>query len=106
MSGNRTVEIQPSAQSAAGNAGTGNFTFTVGHEQLVIRQRYEVLSILNDFLMGIWFVIGTIGFMFPKWQELGVWLFLIGSVQMLIRPMIRLSHRIHLRRLPGSRWDF
>ena len=106
MSANRTMEIQPGPQATAGDAGPGNFTFTMGHEQLVIRQRYEVLSILNDFLMGIWFVVGTIGFMFPQYQEAGLWLFLIGSVQMLIRPVIRLSHRIHLRRLPGTRWDF
>lgn len=50
----------------------------LGPEVLVIRDRYEVLSIVNDVMIGLWFV--------------------VGSVQMLIRPMIRLTRRLHLRR--------
>lgn len=30
--------------------------------------------------------------------ELGTWLFLLGSIQMTIRPAIRLARRTHLRR--------
>lgn len=106
MAGNQSSQIQQNPEAVAENVGPHSFTFTLGHEQLVIRQRYEVVSILNDFLMGFWFVVGTVFFLFPNLEKLGIWLFLIGSIQMLIRPVIRLSHRIHLRRLPGSHWDF
>jgi len=86
--------------------GNRPLTLTLGHEQLVIQKRYEVLSILNDFMMGIWFVVGSACFMDDRLKTLGLWLFLIGSVQMLIRPIIRLSRRIHLRHIPQSHWDF
>ncbi|MGD8380121.1 MAG: YrhK family protein [Gammaproteobacteria bacterium] len=81
-------------------------TLTFGHEQLVIHRRYEVLSILNDFMLGLWFLIGSILFFYPSEQNTGVWLFTIGSAQLLIRPVIRLSRHIHLRRLPGGQWSF
>lgn len=31
------------------NPQTRDWTFTIGHKELVVHQRYEVLSILNDF---------------------------------------------------------
>jgi|GEM_PF-5207270 len=35
------------------NPQTRDWTFTIGHKELVVHQRYEVLSILNDFLLGL-----------------------------------------------------
>lgn len=32
----------------------------VGSEELVIRRRHEVLSIVNDILVAVWFVIGSV----------------------------------------------
>ncbi|EKF74616.1 hypothetical protein A11A3_07348 [Alcanivorax hongdengensis A-11-3] len=75
----------------------------IGHEELVIRQRYEVISILNDILIGIWFVVGTVFMFYESLVYAGTWLFLIGSIEMLIRPVIRLSRRVHLKRFhPNS----
>lgn len=90
----------------ANRAAPAPLTFTLGAEQLVIRRRYEVASMLNDILIGIWFVIGSCFFFFPAMQQAGVWLFLIGSIQLLIRPAIRIAKDIHLRRTPGTGWDF
>lgn len=80
-------------------------TLTVGHEQLVIRRRYEVVSILNDFFIAIWFLLGSIFFLYPALEKVAIWLFIIGSVQFLIRPMIRLCAHIHIRRVPESHWQ-
>lgn len=80
-------------------------TFTLGHEQLVIRRRYEVASILNDFLIAIWFLLGSILFLYPKVETLAIWMFIIGSFQFLIRPTIRLLAHIHVRRIPESQWQ-
>lgn len=80
-------------------------TFTVGHEQLVIRRRYEVLSIANDFLIAIWFLIGSILFLYPSVETTAVWMFIIGSFQFLIRPTIRLVAHLHIQRVPESHWD-
>ena len=70
----------------------------IGDEELVVRQRYEAASILNDLLIGLWFVVGSILFFSDALSFWGTWLFLIGSVQMMIRPGIRLARRVHLRR--------
>ncbi|MDO5743479.1 MAG: YrhK family protein [Micrococcaceae bacterium] len=74
----------------------------LGHEELVIRQRYETISIVNDLLIGAWFLVGSFLFFSPSTTYAATWLFVIGSVEMLIRPAIRFTRRVHLRRYhPG-----
>lgn len=80
-------------------------TLTMGREQLVIRGRYETLSILNDFLIAIWFFVGSVLFLYPVMDKAVAWLFIIGSFQFLIRPTIRLAAHVHLRRIPASQWE-
>ncbi|MDW5376927.1 YrhK family protein [Halomonas sp. HP20-15] len=83
-----------------------DWTFTIGHDELVIHQRYEVLSIINDFMLGLWFAVGSVCFFFEGGiKTLGVWLFLIGSVQLLLRPMIRLHRYIRFKQLPDTDHD-
>ncbi len=85
---------------------TRDWTFTLGHEELVVHQRYEALSILNDFMLGIWFTIGSVCFFYEgSLKTLGVWLFVIGSVQLLLRPAIRLHRYIYFKRLPDTNHD-
>lgn len=70
----------------------------LGHEELVIRQRYETVSIVNDLLIGGWFLVGSFFFFSPALTHVGTWLFVLGSIEMLIRPAIRFTRRVHLRR--------
>src|SRR5690625_7694183 len=51
--------MQRSAQSLS-----DPLTLTFGHQQLIIRRRYEVLSILNDFFIALWFLVGRVLFFF------------------------------------------
>ena len=81
-------------------------TVHLGHEELVIRKRYETLSIANDFFIAIWFLVGSILFLYPSLAEPAAWLFIIGSFQFLVRPALRLIGHIHLKRLPASQWDY
>jgi hypothetical protein len=74
----------------------------IGREELVIRQRYEVLSIVNDLLIALWFVVGSVLFFWNSTVEAGTWLFLLGSVQLMIRPIIRLHRRVKLRRISAG----
>lgn len=82
----------------------------LGPEVLVIRNRYESLSIANDVLLGIWFTVGSFLFFSEATMTAATVLFVLGSLQMLIRPVIRLSRRIHLRRRgydeSGTQQDF
>ncbi|MDN5862487.1 MAG: YrhK family protein [Salinisphaera sp.] len=83
----------------------GPLTLQLGHEELTIRRRYQALSILNDFLIALWFVVGSVLFLFPALETTAIWCFIVGSTQFLLRPTIRLAHQFHLRRLPESHWD-
>jgi hypothetical protein len=80
-------------------------TLKIGNEELIIRRRYEVLSIINDFLIAVWFLAGSILFLFPDYEKAAIWLFIIGSFQFLLRPTIRLSSYIHIQRIPASKWE-
>lgn len=80
---------------------SSTLTFGVDGHELVIRQRYETLSIVNDILIGLWFTIGSVLFFWEATTTIGVSLFLVGSVELLVRPAIRLTRRLHLKRLPG-----
>lgn len=77
----------------------GDLVMQIGREELVIRQRYEAASIANDVLIGLWFLVGTLFFFDASTVVIGTWLFLFGSIEMLIRPSIRLAQHIHLKRV-------
>jgi hypothetical protein len=85
---------------------------SVGKEQVVIDNRYETASIVNDVLIAVFFTAGSVLFFFDSTLTAGTWLFLLGSLDFLARPMIRLSRRIHMRRLghrsgsTGNNYDF
>lgn len=88
------------------NADTRDLTLHFNHDMLVVHRRYEVISIINDVLIGLWFLAGSICFFYSSLMMIGTWLFVIGSAQMLIRPVIRLSRHFHLQRMPQSSGDF
>lgn len=81
---------------AKGN--NSNLMIHLGPEALIIHNRYQVLSIVNDILIGVWFLIGSIMFLYPSWKEIGTYLFIAGSVEMLIRPVTHFAHRVHLKK--------
>jgi hypothetical protein len=74
----------------------------VGHDELVVRRRYEATSIVNDILIALWFIAGSVMFFSEAWTTAGTWCFLVGSVELLIRPVIRLGRQLHIRRLRSS----
>ena len=74
----------------------------IGRDELLIRQRYETVSIINDIVAGLLFVVGSALFFSPATTYAATWLFLIGSVSMLLRPTIRLTRRVHLTRQHGT----
>ncbi|MDT0301801.1 YrhK family protein [Streptomonospora wellingtoniae] len=71
----------------------------VGAEELVVRHRYEAASIANDILIAIWFIAGSVLFFSSLWEDVGIWCFLAGSVELLVRPLIRLARLVHVRRM-------
>lgn len=94
-----------SKENTSSGSEQDDLTIRMGRDELVIRNRYQAISILNDFLIGIWFLIGSIAFFWPAWETVGIWLFVLGSAQLIVRPTIRLAHRVHLQSIPPGRWE-
>lgn len=81
------------------NSSDDRLVLHLGRDELIIRQRYETLSILNDVLIGLVFLIGSFLFFSEATMTVATTLFVIGSALMLVRPVIRLTRRVHLTRL-------
>ena len=96
--GDTTPAASTSTRGDSNNNASNPLVLRIGREELVIRQRYEVISIANDILIGLLFLVGSIFFFTPELTQAGTWLFVLGSVEMLIRPIIRFSRRVHLGR--------
>lgn len=83
-------------------SGDRDLDLRVGRDELVVRDRYETLSIANDVLTALWFVVGSVLFFWESTTLAATWFFLLGSLEFLARPVIRLVRRFHLRRLSGQ----
>ncbi|MDL4842175.1 YrhK family protein [Aquibacillus rhizosphaerae] len=69
-----------------------------GKYDLFFKKPYQILYNINDFLISLWFLIGSIFFFYESWKTIGIWFFVIGSAQLSVRPMIRIIHSIHLNK--------
>lgn len=75
-------------------------------EEKTINRLYDWLSIGNDFAVGVEFVVGSIEFLPNHDATFGVYLFIVGSTQLLIRPVINLARKIHLHKLQKRKIRF
>jgi len=71
----------------------------VGQEHIVIQRRYDALGAVNDLLIAVWFLIGSFFFLKESLTTDGTWLFILGSAQLLIKPLIKLISLIHVGRV-------
>lgn len=74
------------------------YELKLGNYDLFFKKSYEILYNINDFLIAIFFLIGSILFLSDKWEYAGVWCFIIGSAQYAVRPLIRIIHSIHFKK--------
>ena len=71
----------------------------VGNDHIVIQRRYEALGAFNDLLIAVWFLIGSFFFLNESLVESGTWLFIVGSAQLIIKPLIKLISLLHVNRV-------
>ena len=71
-----------------------------------IYEIYEWLHIGNDAVIAVEFLIGSLMFLRPGLEHAGVWLFVAGSAQMLVGPLIRTANKLHVGhiRKPVIHW--
>ncbi|MFC4559300.1 YrhK family protein [Virgibacillus kekensis] len=67
----------------------------IGTFEVSFDKKYRIISLLNDLTLGLEFLIGSIFFLFEDLKTAGVVLFIIGSAQLLARPIIKIIHAIH-----------
>jgi hypothetical protein len=67
-----------------------------------IERNYKVLGLINDFMIGIEFLMGSIEFLPGHLTTIGVYLFILGSFQILLVPTIRISRDMHLKLKPKN----
>ncbi|MDM5201463.1 YrhK family protein [Fictibacillus enclensis] len=70
----------------------------IGNYEVWVRKRYKILYTLNDFMIGLWFLAGSILFLVESAKTVGVWLFIVGSLQLVMRPAIALANDLHVKR--------
>ena len=73
--------------------------FDIGQDHVVIQRRYDALGAVNDLLIAIWFLIGSFFFLKDSLMTDGTWLFIAGSAQLLVKPLIKLISLIHVGRV-------
>ncbi len=63
---------------------------------------YEKPYTLNDFFAAVYFLSGSILFLYESLMIWATWGFIIGSAHFMLRPTIKLAREFHLTRLPFS----
>lgn len=57
---------------------------------------YELLHTATDFGAALCFLVGSVMFFYPAWQEPGTWLFVIGSALFALKPTLRIIRELRL----------
>jgi hypothetical protein len=60
---------------------------------------YEVAHTAVDFGAAICFLVGSVLFLYKKYETPAVWLFIVGSLFFCVKPTLRLAREIHLLRM-------
>ncbi|WP_374705735.1 YrhK family protein [Oceanobacillus oncorhynchi] len=78
----------------------------VSRIELKVTSIYKLLYQINDFVLGLIFLTGSFLFFSDNTMFAGTVLFVIGSIQMLIRPFISIIHDFHLSKVKQKqKWD-
>ncbi|WP_035187175.1 YrhK family protein [Alteribacter aurantiacus] len=68
-----------------------------GRFRLYFRKRYQLITTVNDLLIGFFFVTGSILNFFSSVEIVGMILYLCGSLLLASRPVLRIMHDSELR---------
>ncbi|WP_099157189.1 YrhK family protein [Virgibacillus ndiopensis] len=71
----------------------------VGTYEVSFNKKYRFIALLNDFTLGLWFLIGSVLFLYESTQTTGTILFIVGSAQLLARPIIKIMHAFYFTRV-------
>ncbi|SFD38381.1 YrhK-like protein [Lentibacillus persicus] len=70
----------------------------VGTFEFSFNKKYRFIALSNDIVLGIFFLVGSVFFLFEPLKTAGAVLFIIGSAQLLARPILKIFHAIYFTR--------
>jgi hypothetical protein len=76
-----------------------NHVISIGSLAIILKDKYQVIYTVNDILIGLMFLLGTIFNMLLSWKITGAVLYISGSILLLIRPVIRTCRLLRVKRL-------
>ncbi|EWG11242.1 YrhK family protein [Cytobacillus firmus] len=71
----------------------------IGSYKMVIEKRYQAVSFVNDMLLGVLYLIGSILFLIDVSQMVSISFFLAGSIMMIIRAGLNLLKDLHINKI-------
>ncbi|WP_158595116.1 YrhK family protein [Oceanobacillus piezotolerans] len=74
------------------------YALEMGKFELFFSRRYRLLSLVNDLTLGLWYVTGSILFLFHSTEKIGNIFFILGGIQLLGRPILKMTHAFFIRR--------
>ena len=85
------------------NSDNNPMELDLGQKHIITQRRYEALGAINDFFIAVWFLIGSFFFLSDSLVQSGTWLFIVGSAQLLIKPVLKLISLIHVKKIYDSK---
>lgn len=79
-----------------------SYDIEMGKFQIFFIKRYELLSTINDLTLGLWFLLGSIFFLFDATQTAGAYMFVLGSAQLMGRPILKLMRAFYIKKNPDE----
>lgn len=79
-----------------------SYDIEMGRFQIFFLKKYHILSIINDLTLGLWFLVGSFLFLFESTQTAGTILFIVGSAQLMGRPVLKLIRAFYVKKGRGD----
>lgn len=67
-----------------------------GRLRIYFQNRYNLISLINDFLVGIMYILGSLLPMMGFPSQYGTYLYLAGGVFLTMRPVLKILHNIYV----------
>lgn len=67
-----------------------------GRFRIYFQNRYTLISLLNDLLVGLVYILGSISSLIGLPSIYGTYFYLAGGVFLILRPLIKIIHNIYI----------
>ena len=67
-----------------------------GRLRIYFQNRYNLISLINDFLVGIMYILGSLAPMLGFPSQYGTYLYLAGGLFLTMRPVLKIIHNVYI----------